>query len=316
MKLRTVGRTSLQLTELGFGAAPIGNLFRSVPHEDAIRAVEAAWDLGVRYFDAAPYYGLGLAEDRLGEALESKPSSSYVISTKVGRRLVEEDATTVNGLVDGQWAVSGNVSAVRDYSKDGIRTTLDSSLRRLRRDHVDIVYVHDPDDYLDQTVRETIPTLAALRDQGIISAVGIGTSSWSTAMVLVERADVDVVMIAGRWTLADRSALPLLHRCEQLGKSIVAAGVLNSGLLARAWPPDDARFEYAPAPTQMLELARQMAATCKDFGVTLPDAAIQFPLRSDSVSSVVVGMATSLEVKRDVAHFSAHVPACVWADLE
>ena len=316
MKSRELGNSRLRLTELGFGAAPIGNLFQSVRHEDALEAVETAWDLGVRYFDAAPYYGLGLAEDRLGEVLANKASDSYVISTKVGRRLVEQDATFVNGLVDGQWAVSGKMSAVRDYSRDGVRTTLDSSLKRLRMDHVDIVYVHDPDDYLDQTLRETIPALIDLRDEGVVSAIGIGTSSCSTALTLVESADVDLVMIAGRWTLADRSALPLLDRCRQLGKSVVAAGVLNSGLLAQPWPPDDARFEYAQASAPILELARQMAATCNNFGVALPEAAIQFPLRNAAVSSVVVGMATALEVKTDVTHFSAHMPARIWPELD
>ncbi|WP_203433530.1 aldo/keto reductase [Jiangella asiatica] len=306
----------MRLTEIGLGGAPIGNLFAAVEDETAHAAVSAAWNMGVRYFDTAPYYGLGLSERRLGEALADMNPAEFALSTKVGRRLVPEYSVGSTELVDGQWAVPRTHTVVRDYSRDGIRRTLDGSLERLRRDGVDIVFIHDPDDHLDEVEMTTAPALASLRDEGIISAFGVGTSDWRAAERLVRTTDIDIVMIAGRWTLADRSATTLLETCAALSKSVVIAGPFNSGLLARPWPRDDARFEYQPAPDATIRRARDLAVLCDRYGVTLPDAAVQFPLRSGVVRSVVVGMATPEEVMADLAHACANIPDELWRQLD
>ena len=304
------------LPPLGFGAAPIGNLFRAVSDEDAIGAVEAAWAAGIRYFDTAPYYGLGLAETRLGDALARHAGEPHLVSTKVGKRLVEAGSHRSAGLVDGHWALDRAGEWVHDYSRDGILATLEGSMRRLRRDRIDFVYIHDPEAHLDQVERETAPALAALRDEGVISGFGVGTSSSATARRLGESTELDVIMIAGRWTLLDRDASALLDWATGEGLPIVAAAPFNSGLLARAWPPDDARFEYSSAEPRMLALARELARACVRHGAALPEAALQFPARHPAVTSVVVGMASEAEVVAAIAAAAAHLSPELWEELE
>lgn len=301
---------------LGFGAAPLGNLYAPVSDEAAHGTVDAAWRAGVRYFDTAPYYGLGLSEVRLGEALSHRPRSEYVVSTKVGRRLQDEVASAVDGLIDGQWALPRARRWVRDYSRDGILRTLDESLDRLRCGRIDIVYVHDPDDHLDQVERETAPALADLRAQGVIGGFGVGTSDAAVAERLLRTSDLDGVMIAGRWTLLDRSAAPLLDAALGRGVWVAAAGPFNSGLLAVPWPREEGRFDYTAAGADRVALARELARACRRAGVTLPEAAIQFPARHAAVSAVVAGMASAAEASADALAFERPVPPSLWAELD
>jgi D-threo-aldose 1-dehydrogenase len=315
MRRRRVGRTDVHLTELGFGAAPIGNLYAEVADDVAAAAVDAAWDAGVRYFDTAPHYGLGLSERRLGKALASRPRAEYVVSTKVGRRLEPNPAPTGSDLPGGLFAVPDDLTRRRDYSADGVRRSLESSLERLGLDRVDVVLVHDPDDHLPQTVAEALPALLRLRDEGVVGAVGVGMNQWQAALEIVRAVDVDAVLLAGRWTLLDRSGEPLLAGCAARGVSVIAAGPFNSGLLARPEPPADATFDYRPVPPETLARARDLAVAARRHGAELPQAALQFPLRHEAVASVLTGLRTATEVRAAAAGLAAPTPDALWREV-
>jgi len=290
MRAHKLGRTEIAVTELGFGAAPIANLHRPVDDETAFEAVTAAWDGGIRYFDTAPHYGLGLSERRLGAALAGRPRDDFAVSTKVGRLLMPNPSPTGSDLESGGFAVPDDLTRVRDYSRDGVLRSLESSLRRLRLDRVDIVYVHDPEEHMAAAIGAAIPALIELREQGVVGAIGAGMNLVEPLRRIVAETDVDVVMLAGRWTLVDRSGQELLDECLARGVSVVAAAPFNSGLLARPWPPDGAYFDYGPAPQHVLDKARAYATLCQQYGDTLPHAAIQFPLRHAAVACVVAGI--------------------------
>jgi D-threo-aldose 1-dehydrogenase len=306
----------VKVTEMGFGAAAIGNLYTPTDDATAAAAVQAAWDAGVRYFDTAPHYGLGLAEQRLGRALAAYPREQYVVSTKVGRLLVRNPAPTGSDLGTGMFAVPDTLTRRLDYSRDGVLRSIEESLRRLGLDRIDVALVHDPDDFVDQTISETIPALVELREQGVIGAVGVGMNQWQAPLRMVREADLDAVMLAGRWTLVDRGGEPLLAECERLGVSVIAAAPYNSGLLAKNWPGDDSYFDYGPAPADKLARARALARVAERHGNTLPQLAMQFPLRHTATASVVVGMRSPEQVASTAARMSAPVVAEVWTDIE
>jgi D-threo-aldose 1-dehydrogenase len=311
---RTLGRTGLAITELGLGGAPLGNLYTSLDDETAAVTVDAAWRSGVRYFDTAPHYGLGLSERRLGTALAGRPRGEFAVSTKVGRLLVPNAHASGTDLAAG-FDVPDDLSRVFDFSRDGVLRSLEASLGRLGMDRVDVVLAHDPDEHVDRVIAETIPVLVELREQGVIRAVGAGMNYWQPLLRIVAESDVDTVMIAGRWTLADRSAAPLLEACAERGVGVLAAGAYNSGLLARPWPGDDAHFDYAPASAERLAQARAYADACQAYGTTLPHAALQFPLRRPVVASVVIGMRSPGEVETNTCRLAQPVPDAVWAQL-
>jgi D-threo-aldose 1-dehydrogenase len=313
---RRIGTTDVHVTELGLGGAPLGNLYTEVDDATAAAAVEAAWDAGIRYFDTAPHYGLGLSERRLGLALAGRPREDYVLSTKVGRLLVPNPHPTGSDLGVGLFAVPDTVTRRFDFSADGVRRSLEASLERLAVDRVDMVLIHDPDDHLDQVVEEAAPALVRLREEGVISAVGVGMNQWQAPLRLVEECDLDVVMLAGRWTLADRTGAPLMEACVSRGVSVLAAAPYNSGLLAADWPPDGAYFNYGPAPEAVLELARQLARSAERHGATLPQAAMQFPLRHAATAAVVAGVRTPQQARSTVQRALAELPTELWADLE
>lgn len=315
MNRRSLGRTALTITELGFGGAPIGNLYAALDDETAAATVDAAWRSGVRYFDTAPHYGLGLSESRLGAALAGRPRAEFAVSTKVGRLLVPNPHPSGSDLAAG-FEVPDELTRVFDFSRDGVLRSLDASLRRLDMDRVDIVLVHDPDEQLDRAIAETIPALVELREQGVISAVGAGMNHWQPLRRIVAESDVDTVMIAGRWTLADRSAGPLLDASAERGVGVLAAAPYNSGMLAHPWPADDAYFDYGPASAERLARARAYAAVCRAHGTTLPHAALQFPLRHPAVASVVVGMRSRGEVQANTCRLGEPVPAAAWPQLD
>lgn len=312
---RRIRQTSVALPPLGLGGAPIGNLYAPVTDDDAAATVEAAWAGGVRYFDTAPHYGLGLSERRLGAVLAGKPRPEFVISTKVGRLLAPNPAPVGSDLADGGFAVPDDLVRRRDYSADGVRRSLDASLARLGLDRIDIALVHDPEDHMDAAVTEAVPALLRLRDEGVVGAVGAGMNYWRHLLRFVRETDIDVVMLAGRWTLADRSGAPLLSACAERGVAVIAAAPFNSGLLARDWPPDDSQFDYGQAPAPLLGLARACARACARQGMSLPQAALQFPLRHPAVVSVVAGMRSVAEVERNVALAGRPVGAAAWARL-
>ena len=315
MKQTEIARAGLRLTNLGFGGAAIGNLYRAVDDDAAAGAVAAAWEGGIRYFDTAPHYGLGLSERRLGAALRQMPRDEYVISTKVGRLLERNPSPRGSDLEVEGFAVPDDLIRVRDYSRDGILSSIESSLERLGLDHLDIVYVHDPEAHMDAAVREAIPALVELRDQRVVGAVGAGMNFVEPLRRFVAEADVDVVMVAGRWTLVDQSARPLLEDCVQANVAVVAAAPYNSGLLARAQPADDAMFDYDRASDDVLEAARACARACAAWGVELPEAAIRFPLRHPAVVSVVPSMRTREQAKLNISRMNMAIDDRLWSEL-
>ncbi|WP_336631322.1 MULTISPECIES: aldo/keto reductase [unclassified Microbacterium] len=304
------------LTEIGFGASQIGNLYREVEDDTAQRAVDAAWEAGIRYFDTAPHYGLGLSERRLGTALRSRPRDAFVLSTKVGRILVPDPGGAGRADDEG-FAVPATARRVWDFSRDGILRSIDDSLTRLGLDRIDIAYLHDPDDHWEEASTSGVDALADLRDQGVVRAIGAGMNRAAMLADFVERCDIDVVMVAGRHTLLDGEARErLLPLAAERGVAVVAAAVYNSGLLSTARPPAvGARFDYDAAPTALVERAHAIADVCERHGVELPAAAVHYPLRDPQVASVVVGMRTAAQVTSTLARWRAEVPAALWDEL-
>ena len=304
------------MSELSLGCAQLGNLYREVTDAEAQATVHAAWELGVRYFDTAPHYGLGLSERRLGAALASRPRDAYVVSSKVGR-LLEPIGNPGGGLDDGGYLVPATHRRVWDFSRDGIRRSLTESLERLGLDRVDIVYLHDPDEHWAEVLETGYPTLAELRDQGVVRAIGAGMNQASMLADLVRETDVDVVMLAGRYTLLEQDSLDdLLPLCEKRSVGIVAAGVFNSGILARTLPPIEAKYDYETAPPELLDRARRIAAICDRHGTSLPAAAIAFPLAHPAVVSVCLGARSAKQVQRNVALYGEPIPGDLWSELK
>jgi D-threo-aldose 1-dehydrogenase len=312
---REIRRTSVQLTTLGFGAAPIAGLYSLVDEATARATIDVAWEGGIRYFDTAPHYGLGLSERRLGEALRHRPREDVVVSSKVGRLLVPRIPPLARD--DDMFDVPGDLTRRRDYSRDGILRSLEATLLRTGLDRVDVLYIHDPDEYWQQAVEEAVPALVELREAGVIGAIGVGMNQSAMLARFIRQTDVDLVMLAGRYTLLEQGADDdLLPAALEQSRSVVAAAVFNSGLLARDEVPETAMYDYEQASVDQLERARLLALVCREHGTTLPAAAIHFPLRHPAVASVVVGMRSPDEVHHNLAAHAQHVPDELWADLE
>ncbi|WP_432042993.1 aldo/keto reductase [Streptomyces cadmiisoli] len=314
MRSRTSARLP-ELTKLGLGAAQLGNLARRVGEADAHEAVHAAWDSGVRYFDTAPHYGLGLSEQRLGAALAHHPRDEFVVSTKVGRLLVPSPETA-HQEDDGGFAVPAAFRRTWDFSRDGILRSLEGSLERLGLDHVDIVYLHDPDDHWPEASTTGISTLIELRERGLVKAVGVGMNQAEMLTRFIRHCDVDLVMVAGRHTLLDHSAREeLLPFALEHGVGVVAAAVYNSGLLATPRPPAGATYDYLPAPRELTDRAAAIADVCERHQVTLPQAAIAHPMRHPAVVSVVVGARDAAQSRTNADRLSAAIPDALWNEL-
>ena len=309
-----MSRAGLRLSELSLGCAQLGNLYRAIDDDEAHATVDAAWELGIRYFDTAPHYGLGLSERRLGRALASRPRTEYVLSTKVGRLL--EPVPAPAGMDDGGFEVPATHRRVWDFSRDGVLRSIEDSLERLGLDRVDIVYLHDPDDHWREAVGAAYPALEELRAQGVIAAIGAGMNQTAMLSAFARETDMDLLMVAGRYTLLDQSALDdLMPACEERGVGIVAAGVFNSGLLARSAPARGARYDYAAAPDEVLRRTERIDAICSRHGVELPAAALAFPLAHPLVASVCVGARSPGQIERNVSLHRAGVPPALWAEL-
>lgn len=309
-------RTGTELTELGFGAAQLGNLFRETTDDEAQRAVNAAWEEGLRYFDTAPHYGLGLSERRLGRALGETPRDRFALSSKVGRLLVDSPESA-DHLDDDGFVVPASTRRVWDFSRDGILRSVEQSLARLGTDRLDIAYLHDPDDHWEAASTTGVDALVELREQGVVGAIGAGMNQSAMLAEFVRRTDVDVVMVAGRFTLLDPSALDdLLPVAAERGVGVVAAAVYNSGLLSSETIDPAAHFDYGSAPAEVIERAQRIAEICRDHGVSLPAAAIQYPLRHRAVVSVVTGMRTEDHVRSTVDRYRADIPEALWEELD
>jgi len=309
-----------ELGGIGFGGAAIGNLYSEVDDDVAEAAVRFAFEQGIRYFDTAPFYGYGLSEERLGNVLAGLADGEWRISTKVGRRISEGGG---DQQADDGFAVQGRCARF-DYSRDGVLRSLESSLRRLRRQTVDTLLVHDVgrethaeqhDVVLRQVLDEALPTLCELRSSGACRAIGIGVNEIEVCLELLARADLDVILLAGRYTLLENAAaLDLLAEAGRRGVEVIIGGPYNSGLLAAADRPG-ATYNYRTADASVLARAQRIYEVCAAHGVDVGAAALQFPLAHPAVKSVIIGMRTTDEVQAAVARILTGIPPALWTAL-
>lgn len=308
-----LGANGPLVTRLGLGASVIGGLFAPVEEEDALAVVEAALDEGLAYVDTAPLYGLGRSEELVGRVLAGRPRSDVTLSTKVGR-LLRHDPPRHEQLPAGMWPDADGLRPVFDFSRDGVLRSFEESLERLGTDRVDVVYVHDPHDHLDEAISAALPALAELRAQGTVAAIGVGMDDVAALTRVVAETDVDCILLAGRYTLLDRSAADeLLPSCSRRGVGVVVGGVFNSGVLAD--PQAGARYDYEPASAAILERARRLHDACARHGVDLPAAALQFPLRHPAVTAVLTGVRSVDELRANVRAFDERLPEALWEEL-
>lgn len=318
---RRLGKTEVQVTALGFGAAPIGNLYRAVGEEAAQAAVKAALDAGIHYFDTAPYYGFGLSESRLGTALPP----GAVVSTKVGR-LLRSTGHVDSGIARYGFQSPQPYEPVFDYTYEGVMRSYESSLERLKRERIDVLFVHDlgPATHGQQDearFREFMDggyrALRSLRDSGAVGAIGLGVNEWQICERVLAQADFDVFLLAGRYTLLEQTALEsFLPTCAQRGISIVVGGPFNSGILAVGTRgPGPVYYNYEPAPPDIVERVKRIEQVCESQAVPLAAAALQFPLMHSQVSAVIPGLATAHEVTEAVKLLGVKIPDAFWSAL-
>ena len=279
--------------------------------DEAHRVVEAAWQAGIRFFDTAPLYGHGLAEQRLGAVLRAKPREEFVLATKVGR-LLRADAPPEPGQ-----AYKGvpPVNPTYDFSYDGVMRSVEESLARLGLDRVDVLHIHDPDEHFEEALAGAYRALDRLRAEGTIRAVGAGMNQAEMLVRFGREADFDCFLLAGRYTLLDHTgAAELLPLCVEKSIAIIAGGVFNSGILAN--PRPGTTFNYQQAPPELVDRALRMQEICARHGVELKAAAIQFPLRHPAVASVLTGCRSVREVEENVRMFQAPIPSSLWDELD
>jgi len=306
-----IGRDGLEVTTLIFGGAPIGGLFEAVEEDVARATLEAAWAVGVRAFDTAPHYGVGLSERRLGDFLADRPREEFVLCTKVGRLLVasEDDVAGVD-----EFHGTPRLARVRDYTRDGVLASLEASLKRLRVDRVDLALIHDAEEHERGALGQAYPALEELRAAGVVRAIGFGMNHAEALERFVRQTDLDCILIAGRCSLLDSTAaVSLLPECARRGVAALVGGVFGSGVLAD--PRPGARYNYAPASAGVIERAAQIRAVCDRYGVSLRAAAMRFPLRAPAVRAIVVGARSPQEIREDVSDFRASVPDALFDEI-
>jgi D-threo-aldose 1-dehydrogenase len=321
-----LGNGGLSFTELGFGTAPLGNLYRAISDGEARAVLDAAWAGGVRYYDTAPLYGLGLSETRLNPFLRGKPRDSYVLSSKIGRLLRACRADEERDCI-GKFFDVPNRREVYDFTYDGVMRSVEFSLERLGVDRIDLLFAHDLDVFNHKTQAALNVKLAelmaggyrallALRDQGVIKAFGAGVNEWEPCQWLAERGDFDIFLLAGRYTLLEQEALTsFLPLAQKQGIGVVLGGPYNSGVLATGARPG-AFYNYEPAPKAVLEKVGRIEAVCARHGVRLVDAAFQFCLAHPAVVSVIPGGQGVAEMAGNLAAAAAVIPGALWADLK
>ena len=320
-----LGNGGVSFTKLGFGAAPLGNLYRAISDDDAQAILTRAWDGGVRYYDTAPLYGLGLSETRLNRFLRDKDRDSYVLSTKVGRLLQPCAPAERDGF--GKWFDVPARTERYDYTYDGVMRSVEFSLERLGLDRIDILYGHDLDVFnhdtqaqltekLTEFINGGYKALLTLRDQGVIKAFGAGVNAWEPCAWLAERGDFDLFLLAGRYTLLEQEPLKhFLPLCTARGIGVVIGGAYNSGILATG-PKPGAFYNYDPAPPEILDRVARIQAICADHNVRMVDAAFQFPLRHPAVVSVIPGGQGMTEMNSNIAAYGAQIPDALWEALK
>ncbi len=320
-----LGNGGLTFTELGCGSAPLGNLYYAISDDEAHATLEAAWDAGMRYYDTAPQYGLGNAERRMGSFLRMKDRSAYVLSTKVGRLLALTSPEERLGI--GKWFEVPSRKEVYDYSYDGVMRSIEFSLERTGLDRFDILYAHDLDvfthgskatrnHHIDAFMSSGYKACLAMREQGVVKAIGAGVNEWQAAKMMAERGDMDLFLLAGRYTLLEQEPLDsFLPFCVGRGIGIVLGGIFNSGILATG-PVDGAWYNYNPAPPDILDRVRRLQAVCQRHGVRLIDAALQFPLAHPAIVSILVGAKHPAEARASLELLNAKIPPALWDDLK
>lgn len=319
---RRFGRSGLQLTALGFGAAPIGNLFRAVDEEESAAMLRAAWAAGVRYYDTAPMYGHGLSEARVGQGLRWRPRQEFVLSTKVGRVL---RAAPRDSIDFRPWTGGLPFSMHFDYSYDGAMRSIEDSLQRLGLERIDIAFIHDIDSFTHGGDQPRVfrwamdgawRALEQLRAQGVVKAIGIGVNEWQVCLAALEQRDFDCFLLAGRYTLLEQEALDrFLPLCQQRDAAVVLGGGYNSGILATGAVPG-AKYNYGPAPAAVMDKVRRIEAVCARHGVALKAAALQFVLAHPCIGANIPGTRTVTQLAENIELLRAVIPADFWRELK
>lgn len=312
---RELRNTGVFVDAFGLGTAPIGNLYETVSDGQAREALDVAFALGVRTYDTAPHYGLGLSERRLAEAVKDRQGELTII-TKAGRMLDPAPAGWT-GEPNDPFVVPPTYKRRWDFSAEGVRRSLESSLKRLGLPKVEGLLLHDPENHVEEALRDALPALVDLKAAGLVGAIGIGTKHTPTLKRFIETGAVDVALMAGRYTLLEQGSLnDVLPAAVQAGTSILIAGVFNSGLLAQHNVPDAITYEYRQAPPEIIHRARAIAAICEKFGTTLPAAAMLFPLAHPAVAGAIVGARSANEVRADIGFLSEDIDDGLWRALQ
>ena len=325
---RAIGRNSLRVTCLGLGGGALGGLYEPVTSHDAVDAVQRAYESGIRYFDTAPLYGHGRSEDRLGQALAGVDRLTVVLSTKVGMMVTPLPSS--EPTAERRYADPFLLDGYFDFSRDACLRSLEASMRRLRTDRIDIVYIHDPDegdsmaaphkrtgrDHLAEAMAGAYPALDELRAQGVVGAIGVGLNGTDMLVRFAEVGDFDCFLLAGRYTLLEQGGLAdLLPLCVDRKISIVVGGVLNSGILATGTSGPPPTYNYEPADVETTARVRALEEACAKHGAPLLAAALQFPLAHPAVAAVLPGARSVREVRANVSAVAATIAPDLWEDL-
>ena len=304
-------KSGLQIPEFGIGTSPFGGLFASVSESAVADVISTSMELGLNYFDTAPHYGMGSAEVRLGRNINHLPRSSFVVSTKVGRLIVPSEKADDPGWENSTAAVE----RIFDFSAAGIERSLLESLERLKMESVEMIFIHDPDGAADQAISEAYPVLERLRAEGIVKTIGIGITSNEIPTRFINETDIDVVLIALKYTLLDQSAgAELLPTALRKGVSVIAGGVFNSGILTN--PKAGATFNYEPASPEVLARAQKIEKFFLERGVSLAQAALQFPMQHPAISAILVGCRSADEVTTNVALYNKEIDSHIWSEFD
>lgn len=319
---RKFGRVDLEVTAFAFGTAPIGNIFREIDEQTSDAMIQYAWDAGVRYYDTAPMYGHGLSELRTGHSLRWKNRDDFVLSSKVGRILKPTKRTRIDFA---PWVNAAPFESVFDYSYDGTMRAFEDSLHRLALERMDICFIHDIDRYTrgdeqPEVFRQAMDgcwkALSQLRDEGVVKAIGVGVNEWEVCHEALKQRDFDCFLLAGRYTLLEQDSLDeFLPLCEERNAAVVIGGGFNSGILATG-AVEGAKYNYAPAPADIMDKVRKIEAVCADHDVPLAAAALQFVVAHPAIPSFCAGTRTVEQLQKNLEWFSHPIPAAFWTDLK